>query len=203
MNETYSWTSRDGSHYASATLMPDGIDLTFSNEKRFERYDGITHVQLMPAAGNDGVGVILRYSHKVAGMYQRDIIWGPRPPVDAMNADAFNQWLLALHCILVARGQSDRTTFKCGAAMNTWGWLFYVTPIIRVVALSLVPIGLIAAAMTRDFAFALMCVGGGAALLATPKVKRPDLPERMRRIGPYDPQDVPAECLATVSPEAA
>lgn len=200
MNEIYSWTSRNGALPMSATLRANGIEFVSPDERRVEPYDTITHVQLMPAAGSEGVGIIIQYPRKLYGMYVSDIIYGPRPPVVTAEADAFNRWVLALHRRLIELGLSNKIEFKCGAAMNTWGLLFYVTPAIRTLALILAPLGLVGAVITGNFTFALTCVGGAVVLLTTPKVKRPVLPKRLRRIGPYDPAAIPDECLATATP---
>ncbi|MGE1001468.1 hypothetical protein [Ralstonia pseudosolanacearum] len=193
---TYTWTSRDSTYNIKFTLETDGIVVEAPNGKSFEPYTAIRGVQLTPAMTNFGPVTAIWLNRKQLGLAVTIAVRGPYPPADAGQVVAYNNWVKALHAILIERQLLPQITFRCGTHVNRWGWIAAAYPALRVGALVLVPIGIVAAIMTSSWAFAITCVGGGAAMLMMPKIAKPDVPDDLRHVRPYSPDAIPEGCLA-------
>ncbi|MFV8624513.1 hypothetical protein ACNREE_08580 [Ralstonia pseudosolanacearum] len=194
---TYTWISRDSTYNIKFILEADGIVVEAPNGKSFEPYTAIRGVQLTPAMTNFGPVTAIWLNRKQFGLAVTIAVRGPYPSADAGQVTAYNNWVKALHATLIERQLVDQITFRCGTHVNRWGWIASAYPALRVSALALVPIGIVAAIMTNSWAFAMTCIGGGAAMLMMPKIVKPDVPNDLRRVGPYSPDAIPEGCLAT------
>ena len=193
---TYTWVSRDASYNIRFTLGADGVVVEAPNGKSFEPYTAIRGVQLTPAMTNFGPVTAIWLNRKQLGLAVTIVVRGPYPPADAGQVAAYNNWVKALHATLIDRELAPQITFRCGTHVNRWGWIASAYPALRVSALVLVPIGIVGAIMTNSWAFAMTCIGGGAAMLMMPKIAKPDVPADLRQVGPYSPDAIPEGCFA-------
>ncbi|AMP36039.1 hypothetical protein ACI2VK_17265 [Ralstonia nicotianae] len=200
MNALYRWDAPDGTGSIQFSLKPDGIEITAPYGTEFEPYPSITAVSLVPAIGGDAACAIITFNRKEFGLRARQIVWAENPAANPMQAANYDRWIRALHQALIDRQLTANISFRCGTRWNALGWLYNVYPIIRMVALGLIPIGIIAALVTQSWAFATTCVGGGTAMLLMPKFAKPSIPKELQRIRPYSPDAIPEGCLARIEP---
>jgi hypothetical protein len=195
---TYSWELKAINDVETVRLDGDGIAVETSTEKQFHRYESITEIYLVPSVSGGEPMAMLVFNQKRYGIRSTLTISGPAPgePQAQSKADRFNHFVSALHRILMQRSLTPTIKFKCGVALNIWGWLVYGYPFIRATALILAPIGAVAGLVMQSFGFVLTCVGGGVAMLLAPKYAPPKVPKDLRRIRPYSPDAIPDGCLA-------
>ena len=193
---TYTWVSRDASYNIRFTLGADGVVVETPNGKSVEPYTAIRGVQLTPAMMNYGPVTAIWLDRKQLGLAVTIGVRGPYPSCDVDQASSYNSWVKALHATLINRQLADHITFRCGTHVNRWGWVASAYPVFQASAFALVPLGMVAAVMTGAWAFAMTCVGGGAAMLLMPKIAKPDVPDDLRRVRPYSPDAIPEGCLA-------
>lgn len=196
MATSYIWTSRDTTFNIAFYLEDEGIAIEAPNGKSFEPYSAIRGIQLTPAMTRFGAVTAIWLDRKQMGLAVTIGVRGSYPPADANQVSSYNHWVKTLHATLIDRQLAGGITFQCGTQVSRWGWIASVYPVIRVTALVLVPVGLVAAFATGAWAFAVACVGGGAAMLMMPKISKPDVPEDLRRIRSYSPEAIPEGCLA-------
>ncbi len=196
---SYTWVSRDVAHSIQFTLRADGIEIDAPNGKSFEPYTAIRGVQLTPAMTNFGPVTAIWLNRKQLGVAVTIGVRGPYPCADAEQVSSYNNWVKALHTTLVGRQLADGITFRCGTHVNRWGWIASAYPVLRAGALVLIPIGIATAIMTRSWAFATTCVGGGVSMLLTPKITKPNVPKDLQRIRQYSPEAIPEGCFANTS----
>lgn len=193
---TYTWTSRDSTHNIKFTLGADGIEIEAPNGRSFEPYTAIRGVQLTPAMTNFGPVTAIWLNRKQLGLAVTIAVRGPYPPADAGQITAYNNWVRALHATLIERQLAPQISFRCGTHVSRWGWVAAAYPALKIGTLVLAPVGIVAAIMTSSWAFAITCIGGGAAMLMMPKLAKPDVPDDLRSVRPYAPDAIPERCLA-------
>lgn len=200
---TYSWIVETIDQVVTVTLGDEGIFSSAGAEKRLDPYESITEVYLSPGMGEGKPTAMLSFNRKVYGIRAGLTIWGPKPHVSIGQAEQFNHFVRELHRILIERNLAPVIKFKCGVALNIWGWLIYGYPLIRGTALALAPVGAVAGLVMQSFGFVVTCVAGGISMLLAPKYTPPNVPKDLRRIRPYSPDAIPEGCFAktTVGPE--
>ncbi|MDB0567586.1 hypothetical protein AB6Q13_09390 [Ralstonia solanacearum] len=197
MSETYTWSAPDGSGSIHFSLKPDGIEIVAPYGTELEPYTSITAISLIPAISTDAACTVITFNRKAFGLRARQIVWAERPVKNPVQAANYDKWLKALHQALIDRHLADGISFRCGTRWSALGWLYSVYPVIRVAALTLIPIGIAAALATQSWAFATTCIGGGSAMLLMPKFAKPSIPTELQRIRSYTPDAIPVGCFAT------
>ena len=201
MNEPYTWNAPDGSGSVRFSLKAYGIEIAVANGVDFEPYNAIKAISLIPEMSSDAACAVITFNRKEHGFFVRRLVWAERAGDDPSQAASYDRWIKALHQVLIDRGLASSITFRCGTRWNMLGWLFYAYPAIRVVALALIPIGVVGAVVTQSRAFAMMRIGGGIAMLLTPKIAKPNVPKNLQRIRQYSPEAIPEGCFASASPK--
>ena len=181
------------------TLGNDGISLATSTEKLFYNYESIIEIYLVPGVSGGQPMAMTVFNGKRYGIRKTLTASGPTPLESSAQADSYNRFVRELHRILIERNLAPAIKFKCGVALNIWGWLIYGYPLIRATALALAPIGAVAGLVMQSFGFVVTCVAGGIAMLLAPKYTPPNVPKDLRRIRPYSPDAIPEGCFAKIA----
>ena len=193
---SYSWELKGLNDVETITLGSDGISVETSTERFSYNYESIIEIYLIPGVSGGEPMAMMVFNGKRYGIRTTLTASGPAPLESSEQADRFNHFVRELHRILIERNLAPAIKFKCGVALNTWGWLIYGYPLIRATALILAPIGAVAGLVMHSFGFVVTCVGGGIAMLLAPKYTPPNVPKDLRRIRKYSPEMIPEGCLA-------